>query len=327
MPISGPNSYPSTLNHFIQHWTDLNAALAAPLVLSGTRNVSLLTSWLEQVQLKLTEAMAAAVAAANRKGELDVLKQNAIAWTVVFNATIRADHGELSYARNLAPAPQQSAGRGQFMEPVVKSHQIWADVNGALGADLTIKRRTTLPNGTIQTVTMDSDGYQELINDLQGKWNEWTRAQQRAENIREQRNDVMALAYELMKDYRAKVPLELPEGHALLDSLPALSPDAAKRPAAPAGAGEWNEQTAEADLSGSPSTTPGVAHELRYSPEDPYNDDNEIVLASFAAGQSLAFSTNIGLAVPGDVARFVWVAVAPDGHEGRSSVVAVTRTS
>ena len=327
MPISGPNSYPSTMNHVIQHWTDLNTVLGTPLVLSNTRNVALLTTWLAQVQAKLSETTAAVLAAAVRKGELDVLKEDVISWSVIFNATMRSDHSDLSYVRNLVPAPQASAGRGQFLEPLVQTMQIWTEVTDALAADVEVKRRRTLTNGTIVTETLIVAGYAALIESLQVKWNDWTRAQQKADNVREQRNDVMALAYETMKDYRAKVPLELPPGHALLDSLPALSPDPAKRPVPPGASGEWNAGTSQADLTGTASPTPTVVeHELRYSPDTPYNADNEVTLVTIPAGQPLTFSTDIGLAVPGDVALFSWVAVTADGHEGRSTIVSVTRT-
>ena len=205
--------------------------------------------------------------------------------------------------------------------------QIWTDVTNALAADVELKRRRTLPNGTISTETLIVDGYEGLIDSLQAKWNEWTRAQQKADNVREQRNDVMTLAYETMKDYRAKVPLELPPGHALLDSLPALSPDPSKRPVGPSASGEWNAATSQADLTATPSPTPTVVeHDLRYSPDTPYNPDNEVTLVTIPTGQPLTFSTDIGLAVPGDVALFSWVAVTADGHEGRSLIVSVTRT-
>lgn len=315
------------MSQFFQHWTDLNAALGSALVLSDTRNVALLGTWLDDVETKIAATAAAVVAAENRKGELDVLKEGLIAWTVVFNATVRANHGDSTYVRNLAAAPQQSAGRGQFVDPALRTQQIWGDLNDSLTADVELKRRRTLPNGTIQTDTLTVSQYGDLITALQEKWNEWTRAQQKADNVREERNDVMALAYETMKDYRQRVPLELPADHALLASLPALSPDPAKKPAAPVGSGVWNAATEKADMTAVASTSASVErHELRYSPEDPYDTENEVTLAVFALGTALEFSTGLGLALAGDTSRFTWVAVTGDGHEGRSEVVAVTRT-
>lgn len=326
MPISGPNSYPATMSQFIQHWTDLNVAIGTPLVLSGTRNVALLTTWLDTVQTRISETMSAVLSATNRKGELDVMKANLISWTVIFNATVRADHGTLSYARNLQNAPQQSAGRGQFVEPLVKTQQIWNDLNAATGTDIALTRRRTLPNGTLATETLELADYVTLIDAMQEQWNAWTRAQQAAENIREQRNDAMQLAYDAMRDYRLKVPLELPPGHALLDSLPSLSPDSGATPDAPEATAAWNPATEQADLAATPSTTPEVdRHELRFSPEDPYNAENEIVLTTIPAGQPLTHTTSIGLAIPGDTARFSWVALTPDGRESRSNITAVTR--
>jgi len=327
MPVTGPNSYPAAINEFLQHWTDLNTFLGAPVVLSGARPIASLSGWLTQIETKISETTTAVIAASNRKAELDVLKQDIISWSVIFNATMRSNHSDLSYVKKLVPVPNQTAGRGQFLEPVVKTEQIWSDVNNVLAEQLVLTRKTTQPNGTILTENLDFDGYGTIIAAIQSKWNVWTKAQQASENIRETRNDVMQLAYDCMRDYRLRVPLELPAGHALLDSLPKLNPEPGDAPNAPVASGSWNGTTNEADLSAVASTSPEVVrHELRYSPDDPYNSDNEIVLASIPLGQPLTFSTDIGLAVPGDISRFTWVAVTANGNEGRSEVLPITRT-
>jgi hypothetical protein len=326
MPISGPNSYPSTMSEFVQHWTDLNTVLGTPVVLAGSRTLVVFNGWLEQVAGKITETNAAVMAAALRKGELDSLKASLIAWTVIFNATVRADYKTHSLSKNLVTAPGQSDGRGIFLEPAAKTQQIWSDLNAVTGTDVEIKQRRTLPNGTIETVMLGFDGYVELLNNVQGKWNEWDRARQKVENVRETRNDVMTLAYDTMRDYRSKVPLELPAGHAL-DSLPLLNPDPSQKPDAPEASGSWNEATAQADLTAVPSTSPTVVrHDLRWSPgEGDYDEENEVTLTTLPAGEALTFSTDIGLTLTGNVSRFTWVAVTGNGHEARSNVVAVTR--
>ena len=327
MPIYGASSYPTVMSEFIQHWGDVNASLGVAVVLSGSRTLGMFSGWLSQVELKLNEASAATMAAGLRKGELDVMKENLISWTVIFNQTVRVDHGALSLAKRLVSAPGQSDGRGVFIEPVAKTQQIWADLNTATALDVELKRRTTLPDGSIATETLGADAYAELLNDLQAKWNEWDRARQKADNVREERNDVLKLAYDAMRDYRGKVPLELPAGHALVDSLPLLNPDPAQRPEPPVGQGVWNAASAKADLTGTPSPTATVVRtDLRWSPEPTgYNEDNEVTLMSVPAGGTLTFSTDLGLAVAGDIARFTWVAITEDGNEGRSNVMEVER--
>lgn len=326
MPITGPNSYPATMQQFFQHWNSLNALLGTPVVLTGARTVANFSDWCEEVDVLLNQTQAAVISAVNVKGELDMLKEDLISWMVIFNQTMRSMFPEASYTRNLQQAPAQTAGRGNFTEPLVKSEQLWLDAMAGLGAVIEIKRRRTLPNGSISTELLTAEAFGELIVAMQGKWNEWSRAQQAAENKRELRNDMMKLAYDAMRDYRARVPLELPPGHALLDSLPALSPVASQTPDAPEATGAWNAGTLQADLAATPSTSAEVDHtELRYSPDEVYNEDNEVTLASVPAGGTLTFSTDIGLAVPGDTSRFTWVAVTGNGHEGRSNVVAVTR--
>ena len=183
-----------------------------------------------------------------------------------------------------------------------------------------------LPNGSIQTESMDRDAFEAAIGDLNGKWNEWVMAVQKSENVRETRNDTHRLAYECMRDYRQKVENELPAGHALLDSLPLLNPDTSSNPDAPEASGTWNAATKKADLTGTPSTSAGVTHtDVRFCPDAEYDPQNEIVLTSIATGDPLAYSTDIGLGIAGDKSRFQLVAVTADGHEGRSPVVEVER--
>jgi hypothetical protein len=326
MPISGPNSYPATMSAFIQHWTEVNTVLPTPLIVSGGRTVEALTLWLAEVESKLAQVTMGTIAAANRKGELDVIKENIISWCVIFNAKARADYATSTYVRNLVPAPGATAGRGAFMEPVLKTMQIWMDLNTSISIPLVLTRRKTLMNGTLAEETLALAQLQALLDALSAKWNEWTRAQQAVDNRREERNDLMKLAYDCMRDYRQKVPLELPAGHSHIDSLPALNPDPARNVTPPAASGAWNSGTQQADLAAVASPDSDIVRtELRFSPVAPYNADNEVVLASIPAGGTLSFSTDLGLAVSGDTSRFTWVAVASDGNEGRSGVVAVTR--
>lgn len=327
MPIHGPNSYPATMSAFIQHWSDLNATLGSAVVVSGGRTVSTLTGWLAQVEAKLAQVTAGTFAAANRKLELDGIKDDIISWCVLFNATVRANHVDAACARNLVPAPGASAGRGTFTTPVVQTQQIWDDLNAGLGEPLTLRRRTTRKDGSLRTETLAVAGLSALLDAMQAKWDEWIRAQQAVDNIREQRNDVMKLAYACMRDYRQVVPLELPAGHALTGSLPALNPDPARKVRPPVASGTWNSATEKADLTAAASPDADVQRtELRFSPADPYDTNNEIVLTSIPAGQTLTFSTKLGLSLRGDISRFTWVAVTAGGGEGRSNVVSVTRT-
>ena len=327
MPITGPNSYPSTVSQFISHWDSLNTLLVTPVVLTGARSLATLQTWLTSIETAIINTNTAIVTAANRKSELDQIKVNLLNWTVIFNATIRLDHPTLPYIRTLADAPKISSGRGEFSGPLVRTSSIWNDTNDRLAAEFDIIRKTTAANGTIVTETLGKDTYQALILELNSKWDEWVGAMQTADNKREVRNDLQKLIYDTLRDYRAKAPLILPPGHALLDSLPALTPDTARRPAAPVGSGTWNAATSNADLTATPSASAGVVRtELRYSPEDPYNSQNEIALVSIPAGQPLIFSTDLGLGIPGDTSRFTWVALTADGHEGASTVIVVTRT-
>jgi hypothetical protein len=328
MPVTGPNSYPSTIGAFLSHWADVNTLLGTPLTIIGGRTVANLQQWLQDSTDQIAATTQAIITAANRKAELDQIKANLVRWTVKFNDTLRTDHPALTYIKNLVPAPKLSAGRGSFTGPLAQTLQIWLDANAVLTPDVTLTIRTLLSNGTTQVETLEAAEYQDLLNDLSSKWTEWVMAQQKSDNVRETRNDTHKLAYDCMRDYRAKVQNELAPGHALLESLPLLNPDTSKNPDAPEATGAWNAATEKADLSGTPSTSATVVrHEVRYSPEPEYNPENEIVLATIPTGQPLTYSTDIGLGIVGDVSRFQVVAVTGDGHEGRSPVVAVERTS
>jgi len=306
----------------------VNTFLGAPLVLSGARAILNLQNWLNDSMQQIADTTTAIVTAANRKSELDQKKLNLIRWAVKFNDTMRTDHAGLSYIKNLVPAPKSSSGRGTFTTPLLQTQEIWKGVNDAVTPDLVLTIKTVQPDGSILTETLEQEEFKDMITDMSDKWNEWVMAQQAADNVREKRNDTHALAYACMRDYRAKAQNVLPEGHALLDSLPLLNPDASQNPDAPEGSGVWNGTTEQADLTAVASTSPAVVrHEVRYSPEPVYNVENEIVLMTIPLGEALTYSTDIGLGVPGDKSRFQWVAVTANGHEGRSSVVEVERTT
>ena len=328
MPITGPNSYPSTVSAFVTHWGALNTLLDTPVVLTGSRSLSTLQTWRTNIETSIANTTGSLVSAANKKSELDQMKADLLNWTVIFNATMRSDYPAVPYVRNLVDAPKISSGRGEFTNPLVKTLSIWSDTNTLLAGDIDIIRKKTTSSGAIVTETLLTAEYSARILELNGKWNEWVSALQTVDNTREVRNDLQVLIYACLRDYRAKVPLVLPAGHALLDSLPALSPDAVSRPAAPVASVVWNGATNQADLSAVPSTSASaVRTELRYSPENPYNAENEIVLVSIPTGQPLTFSTDLGLGISGDVSRFTWVAITVDGHEGASEVIAVERTT
>ena len=57
MPFSGPSSYLSTIDEFIGHWTDVDAALPplAPLVLTSVYDLADLQADRDALAIRITE--------------------------------------------------------------------------------------------------------------------------------------------------------------------------------------------------------------------------------------------------------------------------------
>lgn len=326
MPITGPTSYVSTTEQFLNHWADANAALA-PAVLSLSKDTlgtvaDVLVADLTTLKTQLDTARDAVeqtlVDISVGRAELDTMKEQMHDLLLAFNDAINADLARTPYARVLEPVPGTQQGREAFLKPVRNTLKLWVKVNAFLtatgsGTPLSVKGLT------------QSEANDQFLN-LRGQWELVEEREQQVGIERGKRDDVQAKIYPILKAYRQKVPTKFPPGSALVTSLPLLTPLPGSTPQPPALAGAWNAATGVADLTGTASTSASVVrHQLRGCPSEDYSTDDEAVVATLEGAVPLVFHTTFGLTVAGELASFRLYAMTADGHEAGSDTAVIAR--
>lgn len=328
MPIDGPSSYLTTVPLFLNHWEDANVAKGSAITLDGDAcgqpgaplergtlagMFDDLEALREVVEATLLEgAIARAEALALRVACHDFCEQ--------FNATMRADYPTLPHAQILSDVPQVSMGRELFLRLTRGTHRLWAKVNAYLAGLVPARPPIVLQGGTT-AVALEAE-----LGELRVKFDAVEEREQQASLDRRFRDAQQDVIYQVLKVYRLKIPTVFPEESPLVETLPALTTDSTKTPAAPSAAGSWNAVSSEADLTGTASvSTTVVRHQWRGCPGEEYQSEDESILANIPLGQPLTFSTTFGLGVPGTVCGYRLVAITADGHEKGSEAVYVSR--
>jgi hypothetical protein len=320
--ISGPSSYPSTIREFVEHWeaVDLTLGGAGPLVLAGDisrENLSDQGENLDDARDNVTDARVDRTLARQQLNGLIVKLQGKL---VEFNKRVRADLAGTAYERSLPVAFAIGDAESTVREALRYMSRLWSKVN----AILPVPAGVTLPMVLMESYTLalfDADrealrlGYQTLTN-----------ADVELKLARERRNDLQDVIYPILKAYRLKVPTALPAGHALLDSLPLLTPPEGHTPAPVAVQAAWNAGTTMADITWAESTDADLeSYEVRGVPGDEYDAEDEVVLATVPKGGARTFSTDFALGTPGLSAAFKVYVVLDSGRERGSEAVVVAR--
>lgn len=328
MPISGPSSYPSTLNEFVPHFEASNLALGAggPMVLRNPNGIvpptlavadlttmrtnlntlhSDIQGQINTVELAFADLMVMKVAIHLRAGQ--------------FNEKVRGPLGNTSYAHALPELPTPTDGRGVFVEPLDDIATLWAKLNAAVGipgftAPLLLLGGYTLAEFTtalanlktqFETVAKENLGVTLKIGD---------------------RNVLQDLIYPVLKVYRVTVPTMFAANSPLISSLPRLTPEPGSTPDAVLANGLWNVPTSQAKLTWDASTAPDLAeYEVRWSPGLTYDVATEVVIGNVAKTAPREFFTTQGLLASGDVSNFKVYVTTTTGNERGSNTVKITR--
>lgn len=316
MAISGPSSYVSTTEEFIAHWGLANATLGAPnpIVLAEGANLALLAAKQSELVVKRTLLQGKLILLEVARGDIEVRKLALLELFNKFTSRVRALSAGTKWARALPTAPGIGEGQGNFIEPLDKAASLWNLINAdpAL-ADIVI-------------VGVTQGQFATQVAELKAAYHARTAAGTEVQVTREERNDLQDEIYEWLKSYRQAVPTHFESGHALVDSLPRLTPAAGSTPDAVTADGEWDEAAMLARISFTLSTAPDfAAYELRYTPGPVYSNDDDIVIDQITDINSLEFMTNTGLLIPGVTATFKVFVKTTTGNEKGSNAVSVTR--
>ena len=330
MPISGPSSYPSTLNEYVPHWDAVNIALGVdgPMVLrnpNGTSPPTLNRADLITMRTNLTNLHMAIQGQINNvelaAADLQAMKVFMNLRGGQFNAKVRGPLGGTSYAAALPELPTPTDGMGVFVPPLDDILTLWTKLNAAVGipgftapllllGGYTLAEYTTaLANLKLQfeLVAKEQLGVTLLIGD---------------------RNVLQDVIYPVLKVYRQTVPTNFAENSPLVTSLPRLTPEPGSTPDAVLANGTWNAPTTQGKLTWDASTSPDVVQvEVRWSPGPTYDSANEVVLANLGPSAPREYFTTQGLLAIGDESNFKIYVLTGTGNERGSNTVKITRTT
>ena len=319
MVISGPSSYPATISLFLTHWDAVNTELGAggPLVLpDGTTRALLstmyddLVSFAASIQGNLNDQEIA-------RGTINLSKAALLDRLGEFNRKVRGFLAKTPYANALPDVPTANAGQARILGPLDDCSSLWAKINAA-----------TIPNFTPPLLM--PDGYPIATFDtdlaaLKTAYQSYSEAEQTLKLEREKRNDLQDKAKTALRDYRAAVQGSFPAEHAMVTSLPALTPAPGSTPGTLTASGQWDDLSNEAVITWTESSDPNLDHySIRVTYGATYDTENDSVIGTESPG-TLEFRTTDGLFNPGDVASFKVYVVLTTVNEAGSNTVTITR--
>ena len=319
MPITGPSSYLETTDEFLEHWDEANMELGAGNEVAfadGTNRATLVT----KRALLVTKRTAVTQKKNDEefgRGDVETKKTALLARFGQFTDRLRGNYPDSKWVRALPEIPNQTDGQATVVEALEDVDNIWAEFN----ADPANPTPITVAGAYTRTqFRADVDALIAAYKSLQS-------AGKGLEIARERRNDVQDEIYPILKNYRQVFPSYFVKGHALIDSLPRLSPEPGATPAGVTIQVVFDATENKAKVTFNASSAPNVDHySVRICIGATYNSDVENVIASIAAGPGpFVFFTDEGLAVAGDTISVKVYTVNETQNEKGSNAVAVTR--
>ena len=334
MPITGPASYLPTVDLFLAHWAEVDAALPVglelkvgqPSAVAGA--VPVLVGRAGMVTLRAS-LLAARINVTNTVQTLSIkredLKDKKAALLARFNqftAAVRSRYTGKAYERSLPLAPSVGDGMDVFTTPMQRADALWVNINSTLGAT-----PLQIDQGVIPAIFYTEANFAAELTALRTASAAEQTEEQKLKMFLEKRNDLQDEIRPLLRDYRKAVEGRFSATHALVDSLPRFSPVGSTKPSAPSiTSAAWNAATNVADVTFTPSSsTDVVRHELRVVPGTEYDPDLETVDAMLAVGQPPVFHSSSLLGNPGDVVSYRVYAINGDDQEADSGTAMVQR--
>lgn len=126
--------------------------------------------------------------------------------------------------------------------------------------------------------------------------------------------------------YRKKLPTKFPKGHALIDTLPELTPQPGSTPDVVTATFAWDPALGKVRITWSALFGTNIAEiEVRFCAGPSYSTDLEQVIGNVDPAAPREFLSDTGLAAAGDVASFKVYVITDLGNEKGSNTLVVTR--
>ncbi|MBS1715877.1 MAG: hypothetical protein JST30_16235 [Armatimonadetes bacterium] len=320
MPITSIGSWLPTIDEFLQHWTDVNAALSpGELTLLGTYNRASLVADRALVESAVTDVQQKDNTTQIARGDRDVKRAGVRPRFLQFRAAVNGQLPGTKYIPALPRTPQYGDAPGKWRDAMDDMSNLWTTINTNNPPVIGFTPPLKLAGGYvvlvfIQDVTAMKAAFTTLAN-----------AEQVAQLSREARDQVFAPVFQRLKQYRQAVAGAFPASHQLVQSLPRLTPAKGHTPAAVNVSAIWDEVVDKARINYNASSDPDLQeYELRACFGAKYKTDEEQVIGSNPPGV-LEFVTNDGLVAPGSKVFYKVYVIVNTGNEKGSKTVNVTR--
>jgi hypothetical protein len=321
MPEIAPKNYLAKIDEFAAHWPLVNAALPAPLILTGNYAAANLNT--DRASLAgLIVALEAAINA--NEGAIatrDTLRASLKERIRQFNQAVRGFFPGSTHQRMLPRAPSFNAAPGIWMKAMADVHNVWTQINAITPAPVGAPIPLILAGGyALANFTAEQTALNAAFTTIET-------TQNGAATAVRNRDVLWRPVVERLKQYRLAVQGRFARGSALLDSLPWLTPPPGSTPAPVSASALWDAASQEAAVSYTASPHPLLAeYELRGSfGGTRYNGDAASVLGNHPAGDLTPFRTKAGLVASGSRVYYKVFVVLETGNERGSNTVSVTR--
>jgi hypothetical protein len=323
MPITGSASYLPTMNEFLAHWTQANAALppTKPFIVNvagtGTTKAQFETrkTGLEAQQAGVQDDLNAVEIA---RGELLAQKELLLGLLNEFNQYIEGYYAATPFASARPKAPGLGDGQERFLTPLRDMASLWTRVNATAappGVDLPL----TPSNGFGQ------QDFQEQVEVLQAAYDTLANREQTLLLTRTVRDRLETEAYAIMKSYRQGAPARLAGFPDLVATIPKLSPEPGHTPE-PVAASAVFQAPDQAKVVYDASADPELDYyELRGNAGPEFRSGDAVVVATNLPEAPREFVTDFGLTQPGAKASFSVYVVLTTGNEKGSAPMTVER--
>lgn len=320
MPFSGPSSYLPTTDEFIAHWTDVNAALApSNLTLSGPFNLASLTTARGNLATSITELEAAINALEGHRTDRDNQKAAIKERMRQLGFTVRGILADSANVGQIPELPEFRANPGKWIIAMDDFAHIWTTINATPPAGFT---PPLLLTGAYTAAMFATD-----VAALKTTFTGISTSEVDVDRERDERDQIYFAIRDQLVRYRDAVQGAFAEGHALIESLPRLTPLPGHTPDPVVLSGEWDEAKLEASLTWTASSDPDLAsYSIRRSGATPYDASTETVVTSVLPGV-LSLETVAGLGTPGSSMGFKVYVVLSTGNERGSNAVTITHPS
>ena len=317
MAITGPASYLATTDEFLSHWLSADTTLGVgnELTLPGGVTRAGLQTQRDALGVQVLEVQSKLTALEVDRGDLEIRKGGLLLRINQFNEKVRALHENSKWARALPLVPGIGEGQSNFVTPLDAANSVWQLIN----ADATVSDVTLLGGYTQATFTTD-------IAALKTAFTAYNAAAAVLSVTREERNDIQDVIYDILRKYRQTLPTAFAKNHALVDSLPRLTPEAGSTPDGVTATAAWDATLQAAKLTWTASADANLSeYQIRFCAGPNYSTDNETVVGSIDPAAAREFATTTGLSDPGNVATFKVYVITTTGNEKGSNTVLVTR--